>query len=101
VPLKSIRQNHTPNQEQLQLMEIFKDMVNHCIRIGLEHNCSTMQKLSLLSYQRLKDYPIQIQTDCHITGSRQIITNEKRHQKRKNGKITVCQKAVPCIMLRL
>jgi len=59
MPLKSIRQNHTPNQEQLQLMEIFKDMVNHCIRIGLEHNCSTMKKLSMLSYQRLKDYQIQ------------------------------------------
>jgi len=40
-------------------MEIFKDMVNHCIRIGLEHNCSTMKKLSLLSYQKLKEYPIQ------------------------------------------
>jgi putative transposase len=40
-------------------MEIFKDMVNNCIRIGLEHNCSTMKKLSLLSYQKLKDYQIQ------------------------------------------
>jgi putative transposase len=59
MPLKSIRQNHTPNQEQLQLMETFKDMVNHCIRIGLEHNCSTMKKLSMLSYQKLKEYPIQ------------------------------------------
>jgi len=52
-------QNHTPNPEQLQLMEIFKDMVNFCIRMGLEHNCSTMKKLSLLSYQKLKDYPTQ------------------------------------------
>jgi hypothetical protein len=59
MPLKSIRQNHTPTPEQLQLMDVFKDMVNHCIRIGLEHNCSTMKKLSMLSYQKLKDYPIQ------------------------------------------
>jgi putative transposase len=59
MPLKTIRQNHTPTPEQLQLMEIFKDMVNHCIRIGLEYNCSTMKKLSSLSYQKLKDYQIQ------------------------------------------
>ncbi|MEO9310056.1 MAG: transposase, partial [Nitrososphaera sp.] len=59
LPLKSIKQPFTPNIEQLQMMETFKDMVNHCIRIGLENNCSTMKKLSLLSYHTLKDYQIQ------------------------------------------
>jgi putative transposase len=48
-----------PNTEQLKMMETFKDMVNHCIRIGIENNCSTMKKLSLLSYHTLKDYQIQ------------------------------------------
>jgi putative transposase len=41
------------------MMETFKDMVNHCIRIGLENNCSSMKKLSLLSYHTIKDYQIQ------------------------------------------
>jgi putative transposase len=41
------------------MMNTFKDMVNHCIRVGLENNCSTMKKLSLLSYHTLKDYQIQ------------------------------------------
>jgi putative transposase len=41
------------------MMNTFKDMVNHCIRIGIENNCSTMKKLSLLSYHTLKDYQIQ------------------------------------------
>jgi putative transposase len=41
------------------MMEAFKDMVNHCIRVGLENNCSTMKKLSLVSYHALKDYQIQ------------------------------------------
>jgi putative transposase len=59
LPLKSIKQKFTPNTEQLQMMETFKDMVNHCIRIGLENNCSTMKKLSLLSYHTLKDDQIQ------------------------------------------
>jgi putative transposase len=40
-------------------METFKVMVNHCIRIGLENNCSSIKKLSLLSYHTLKDYQIQ------------------------------------------
>jgi putative transposase len=78
---KSVKQPFFPNSEQLQMMETFRDMVNHCIRIGLEHNCSTMKKLSNLSYQKLKDYPIQIQTDCHIAGGRQAGTDEKRQQK--------------------
>lgn len=41
------------------MMDTFKEMVNHCIRIGLENNCSNMKKLSMLSYHILKDYPIQ------------------------------------------
>ncbi|MEO9309799.1 MAG: hypothetical protein ABI337_05830, partial [Nitrososphaera sp.] len=59
LPHKSIKQPFTPNTEQLQMMETFKDMVNRCIRIGIENNCSTMKKLSLLSYHTLKDYQIQ------------------------------------------
>src|SRR5207245_6793560 len=34
-------------------------MVNHCIRIGLENNVTTMRKLSLLSYHTLSEYDIQ------------------------------------------
>jgi len=41
------------------MMQIFKDMVNHCIRIGLENNVSTLKKLSLLSYHKLSEYNIQ------------------------------------------
>ena len=33
-------------------------MVNHCIRIGLENNTSTLKKLSLLSYHELSEYDI-------------------------------------------
>ncbi len=40
------------------MMQIFSVIINHCIRIGLENNCSTLKKLSLLSYRQLKEYPI-------------------------------------------
>jgi hypothetical protein len=59
LPLKSIKQKFTPNTDQIKMMNTFKDMVNHCIRIGLDNNCSSMKKLSLLSYHTLKDYQIQ------------------------------------------
>ena len=41
------------------MMETFRQMVNDCIKIGLENNCSTMKKLSLLSYHKLSCYKIQ------------------------------------------
>lgn len=56
--IKSITQRYNPNVEQMQMMNTFKDMVNHCIGIGLKNNCSTMKKLSLLSYAELKEYPM-------------------------------------------
>ena len=34
-------------------------MVNHCIRIGIENNVTTLKKLSLLSYHKLSEYDIQ------------------------------------------
>lgn len=40
-------------------METFRQMVNHCIRIGLENNCSTLKRLSMLSYHTLEEYHIQ------------------------------------------
>ncbi len=39
-------------------METFTDMVNDCIKIGLDNNCSTLKKLSLLSYCKLAKYDI-------------------------------------------
>ncbi|MEM3063863.1 MAG: hypothetical protein QW177_00660 [Candidatus Nitrosotenuis sp.] len=69
--VKSIKQNFTPNPEQLQMMDLFKDMVNHCIRIGFENNCSTMKKLSMLSYHQLKDYPIHQNTSSPQSHKRQ------------------------------
>lgn len=56
--VKSIRQQYSPPPELLQMMETFRDMVNYCIRIGLENNVSTLKKLSLISYHQLTDYNI-------------------------------------------
>ncbi|MEW6588619.1 MAG: hypothetical protein AB1299_05580 [Thermoproteota archaeon] len=57
--IKSVKQPFTPNQELQNMMNTFKDMVNHCIRIGLKNNCTTLKRLSSLSYQQLPSYKIQ------------------------------------------
>jgi len=58
LPVKSVRQNFDPNSELLSMMETFRQMVNRCIMIGLENNCSTLKKLSILAYHKLQDYNI-------------------------------------------
>jgi hypothetical protein len=59
MPIKSIRQQHTPNPQQMQMMETFRQMVNCCIRIGLEHNKHTLKTLSPLAYHKLSEHQIQ------------------------------------------
>ena len=56
--VKSIKQSFSANQDLQQLMKTFKDMVNCCIRIGLDNNCSTLKRLSLLSYHELEQYDV-------------------------------------------
>lgn len=56
--IKSIKQSYEPNQELLDLMDIFRKMINDCIRIGLENKCSTLRKLSKLSYHSLEQYGV-------------------------------------------
>ncbi|MHB8547251.1 MAG: RNA-guided endonuclease InsQ/TnpB family protein [Nitrosotalea sp.] len=57
--MKSITQSYQPTRELLSMMETFRQMVNHCVRIGIENNCSTMKKLSMLSYHKMSNYDIQ------------------------------------------
>ncbi|MGI0075421.1 MAG: IS200/IS605 family accessory protein TnpB-related protein, partial [Nitrosotalea sp.] len=57
--IKSIRQPFEPSKDIMFMMETFRQMVNHCIRIGLENNCSTLKRLSMLSYHTLNEYNIQ------------------------------------------
>lgn len=41
------------------MMETFRQMVNHCIRLGLENNVTTLKKFSSLFYHELDYYQIQ------------------------------------------
>lgn len=54
--LKTVRQNYRPSREVLGLLEVFRSMVNECVRIGLQADASTLKRLSILSYRRLNGY---------------------------------------------
>ncbi|MDE1729156.1 MAG: hypothetical protein KGH81_08280, partial [Thaumarchaeota archaeon] len=57
--IKSIKQDYHPNQELGTMMETFRQMVNYCIRLGLENNVTTLKKFSSLFYHELDCYQIQ------------------------------------------
>jgi putative transposase len=65
------------------LMETFRQMVNDCVRIGLENNVSTMKKLSILAYHQLSKYNItsyyKLGAIPHAAG---ILTNRKKSIQR-------------------
>jgi len=56
---KAVRQQFTPTIELGNMMESFMQMVNECIRIGLDCNISTLGKFSSLHYKDLDKYQIQ------------------------------------------
>ena len=55
---KSVKQSFRPSERMLGLMRLFRDMTNTCVRIGLENDVSTLKRLSLLSYHRLKGFEV-------------------------------------------
>ena len=57
--VKSIKQNYIFSDDITSLMETFKEMVNFCIKIGLQENISTLKKFSSLHYKDLSQFEIQ------------------------------------------
>ena len=57
--VKSIKQDYVFPDYISSLMETFKEMVNFCIKIGLQENISTLKKFSSLHYKDLSQFEIQ------------------------------------------
>ena len=56
--VKSVKQNHHASPEILGLLQDFRQMVNDCIRIGLDERITSMRKLSLACYGKLAAYDV-------------------------------------------
>jgi putative transposase len=67
----------------MPVMETFRQMVNDCIRIGLESNTSSMKNLSMLSYQQFSNHDIiSYYKLCAISRAAGILANRKKSLKR-------------------
>ncbi|MDA4115073.1 MAG: transposase [Thaumarchaeota archaeon] len=85
---KVIRQDLEPTVDQIALMECFRQMTNHSIRIGLEFErkygiTPPMRELSRLSYAHLKSYQCYAQYRlCAISRAAGILSSRKKSIKR-------------------
>jgi putative transposase len=67
----------------MPFMETFRQMVNDCIKIGLDNNSASMKKLSSLSYQQLVKYDIiSYYKLCAISHAAGILANRKKSLQR-------------------
>lgn len=81
--IKSVKQQFQPTPELLQMMDAFRQMVNECIRIGLDNDISTMKKLCNIAYKQLARYDIiSYYKLCAISHAAGILANRKKSIKR-------------------
>lgn len=81
--IKSVKQEFQPAPGLLHLMDTFRQMVNDCIRIGLNNNISTMKKLGSVAYKQLGCYDIMSYYKlCAISHAVGILANRKKSIKR-------------------
>jgi putative transposase len=65
--MKSVKQSYSPSPEVARLMEDFRQMVNDCLRKGLEVDASTLKKLCKLCYQDLKSKYGEVPSYYYLT----------------------------------
>jgi putative transposase len=81
--IKTVTQQIIISQGILDLMSKFRNMVNDCIRIGLQNNVTSLKTLSTKSYRYLDRYDIVSYYKLHaISRASGILQNRKKSIKR-------------------
>ena len=81
--MKCVIQNYVPDGNILNLLEIFRCMVNHCVRAGLQNDCKTLKQLSSLAYRELEQYDITSYYKlCAFSKACGILAHRKQSIKR-------------------
>ena len=57
--VRAIKQDYIFPDDMMLLMKMFREMINFCIKIGIEENISTLKKFSSLHYKDLSIFDIQ------------------------------------------
>ena len=89
--VKSVKQNYQPNAELLRLLEVFRSMVNACLRIGIESQTTSLKSLSLRAYSKLSSFNIPSYYKlCAISKAAGILKNYRKSVK-KNPRTRIPQ----------
>jgi len=81
--VKSVWQHYTPTRDVLELLEVFRRMVNESVRIGLANDVFSLRRLSLLSYNQLAQYNSpSCYKLCAISRAAGILAARKKSLKR-------------------
>ncbi|HXX72665.1 MAG TPA: transposase [Candidatus Acidoferrales bacterium] len=85
--VKTVQESYNPDGRVLQLLDQFRLMLNHCIRVGVEENLSSLKALSLKCYAQLSEYDVMSYYKlCAISSATGILRNYRK-AKRKNPHI--------------
>ena len=84
IAIQCVKQQYNITDPKVHnFLDTFRHMVNHCIRIGLANDCSTMKRLCLLSYHELEQYIIPSYYKlCAISKASGILASRKKSIKR-------------------
>ena len=92
---KSVKQRFIPDQRILQLMETFRLMTNHCIRIGLAEGKTSLKSLSLACYPQLKIYETASAYKlCAISKAAGILSSYRKLSRKHHVKEPYCTRLI-------
>jgi putative transposase len=81
--IKTVQQFYSPDQNILRLLEQFRQMMNHCIQIGIAENVSGLKALSLKAYKQLAEYDvISYYKLCAISAAAGVLRNHRKTVRR-------------------
>ena len=85
VAVKFVKQNYTPSEQMLDLLNDFRLMVNDCIRIGLKENVTSLKSLSLKAYHQLSNYQVpSYYRLCAISAAVGVLKNYRKASRKKS-----------------
>jgi putative transposase len=77
--VKAVQQNYSPTAEILDILDEFRSMVNHCIRIGLQEDITSLKALSSRTYRQLNDYnAMSYYKLCAISAAVGVLRNYRK-----------------------
>ena len=89
--IKCVAQRFTPDPQLCSQMELFRQMVNQVIRIGLEKHLTSLKTLSIAAYPKLKPYETNSMYKlCAISRATGILKNHRKLSKKHAVRMPYC-----------